>query len=75
MHRFVIAAVSVGSKALSDSFCTNARYARVGGVSIAEMNLLEKEFCEAIDWRLTVRTLFRLRGIPMGAWRRIRRES
>lgn len=55
VHRFVIAGVSVGSKALSDSFCTNGRYARVGGVSLAEMCLLEKEFCEAIDWRLTVR--------------------
>lgn len=54
VHRFVIAGVSVGSKALSDAFCTNGRYARVGGVSIPEMNLLEKEFCEAIDWRLTV---------------------
>ncbi|KAK4051678.1 Pho80p cyclin [Microbotryomycetes sp. JL221] len=53
VHRFIIAGVSVGSKALSDSFCTNSRYARVGGVSITEMNLLEKEFCEAIDWRLT----------------------
>ncbi|GAA5820332.1 hypothetical protein JCM10212_002767 [Sporobolomyces blumeae] len=53
VHRFIIAAVSVGSKALSDAFCTNGRYARVGGVSVVEMNLLEKEFCEAIDWRLT----------------------
>ncbi|SCV73718.1 BQ2448_6148 [Microbotryum intermedium] len=53
VHRFIITGVSVGSKALSDSFCTNGRYARVGGVSIAEMNLLEKELCEAIDWRLT----------------------
>lgn len=55
VHRFIIAAISVGSKALSDAFCTNGRYARVGGVSIVEMNLLEKEFCEALDWRLTVR--------------------
>ncbi|GJN92723.1 hypothetical protein Rhopal_005759-T1 [Rhodotorula paludigena] len=53
VHRFLIAAVSVGSKALSDAFCTNGRYARVGGVSVVEMNLLEKEFCEALDWRLT----------------------
>ncbi|GAA6048324.1 hypothetical protein JCM3770_000949 [Rhodotorula araucariae] len=53
VHRFIIAAISVGSKALSDAFCTNGRYARVGGVSIVEMNLLEKEFCEALDWRLT----------------------
>ncbi|GAA5986573.1 hypothetical protein JCM11641_003679 [Rhodosporidiobolus odoratus] len=53
VHRFIIAAISVGSKALSDAFCTNSRYARVGGVSIVEMNLLEKEFCDALDWRLT----------------------
>ncbi|KPV72359.1 uncharacterized protein RHOBADRAFT_18277, partial [Rhodotorula graminis WP1] len=53
VHRFIIAAISVGSKALSDAFCTNGRYARVGGVSVVEMNLLEKEFCEALDWRLT----------------------
>lgn len=55
VHRFAIAGVAVGSKALSDSFCTNARYARVGGVTLAEMNLLEREFCIAIDYRLTVR--------------------
>jgi len=27
-------------------------------VSVVEMNLLEKEFCEALDWRLTVRLAF-----------------
>lgn len=63
VHRFVIAAVSVGSKALSDSFCTNGRYARVGGIGVTEMNLLEKEFCEAIDWRLTVRFFLTSRRI------------
>jgi len=53
VHRFLIAGVACGSKALSDSFCTNGRYAKVGGVSLAEINLLEKEFLAAIDWRLT----------------------
>jgi len=62
VHRFIIAAVSVGSKALSDAFCTNGRYARVGGVSVVEMNLLEKEFCEAIDWRLTVSGKLRMQN-------------
>ena len=57
VHRFVIAAVACGSKALSDSFCTNTRYARVGGVSLVEMNLLERELLSAVDWRLTVRSL------------------
>ena len=65
VHRFIIAAVACGSKALSDSFCTNARYGKVGGVSLVEMNLLEIEFLTAIDWRLTVRfsSAFRLREL------------
>lgn len=63
VHRFIIAAISVGSKALSDAFCTNGRYARVGGISVVEMNLLEKEFCEALDWRLTVRV-----SLPSPSW-------
>ena len=29
-------------------------YARVGGISLAELNLLEKEFLNIIDWRLMV---------------------
>ena len=28
-------------------------YARVGGISLVELNLLEKEFLDIIDWRLT----------------------
>jgi hypothetical protein len=53
-ERFVIASVAVGSKALSDSFFLNGRYARVGGITLTEMNLLERELLSAIDWRLTV---------------------
>ena len=34
---------------------TLAHYARVGGISLVEMNLLEKEFLNVIDWRLMVR--------------------
>ena len=31
-------------------------YARVGGISLIELNMLEKEFLMSIDWRLVVRT-------------------
>ena len=31
-------------------------YARVGGISLVELNMLEKEFLMSIDWRLVVRT-------------------
>lgn len=54
IHRFLISAICCGSKALSDSFATNSRYARVGGVDLVEMNALEREFLLAINWRLAV---------------------
>lgn len=55
-HRFVISAIVVSSKALCDAFCTNNHYAKVGGIRVGELNLLEKEFLSLIDWRLTVST-------------------
>ncbi|TDL26213.1 cyclin-domain-containing protein, partial [Rickenella mellea] len=52
-HRFVIASIVVSTKALCDAFCTNNHYAKIGGVRVAELNVLEKEFLAHIDWRLT----------------------
>ncbi|KAG8911226.1 hypothetical protein FRC01_005838, partial [Tulasnella sp. 417] len=54
IHRFIIASVTVSSKALCDVFCTNTHYAKVGGITVAELNMLEKEFLGVIDWRLFV---------------------
>jgi hypothetical protein len=44
----------VAAKQLCDSFCTNVHYARVGGISLRELNTLELEFLFLIDWRLSV---------------------
>ncbi|KAH9816081.1 cyclin-domain-containing protein [Melampsora americana] len=52
VHRFSITAVTVSSKFLCDSFYANSRYAKVGGIGLVEMNLLEREFLIAIDYRL-----------------------
>ncbi len=52
VHRFLIASGTVASKGLSDSFWTNKTYARVGGVSIKELALLELEFLTRLDWRI-----------------------
>ncbi|KIO21362.1 hypothetical protein M407DRAFT_126620 [Tulasnella calospora MUT 4182] len=52
IHRFIIASITVSSKALCDVFCTNTHYAKVGGITVAELNMLEKEFLSVIDWRL-----------------------
>lgn len=57
-HRFVIAAVTVSSKGLCDAFCTNNLYAKVGGITVQELNMLEREFLSAIEWRLTVSKIF-----------------
>lgn len=53
-HRFIIASVTVSSKCLCDTFCTNNLYAKVGGISVTELNILEREFLEKIEWQLMV---------------------
>ncbi|KAH9463684.1 hypothetical protein Pst134EA_015769 [Puccinia striiformis f. sp. tritici] len=53
VHRFCITSVTIGSKFTCDSFYSNSRYAKVGGISLTEINLLEREFLLAIDYRLS----------------------
>ncbi|KAF8864413.1 cyclin-domain-containing protein [Acephala macrosclerotiorum] len=52
VHRFLITAATVAAKGLSDSFWNNATYARVGGIRIAELGLLELEFLYRVDWKI-----------------------
>ena len=52
VHRFLITSATVATKGLSDSFWTNKTYAKVGGVSMKELALLELEFLSRVDWRI-----------------------
>jgi hypothetical protein len=52
VHRFLITAATVAAKGLSDSFWTNSLYARVGGVTVRELALLELEFLRRLEWRI-----------------------
>jgi hypothetical protein len=52
VHRFLITAATVAGKGLSDSFWNNTFYARVGGVKVAELKLLELEFLYRVDWKI-----------------------
>ena len=52
VHRFLITAATVAAKGLSDAFWGNMKYARVGGVRVAELNLLELEFLSRVEWRI-----------------------
>jgi hypothetical protein len=54
LHRFLIAGVCAGSKAQCDVFCTNSHYAKVGGIKVAELNALEREFLKVTQWALCV---------------------
>jgi len=54
VHRIVIATVVVAIKAVCDNYHTNTHYARVGGLSIQELNALELEALFLLDWQLTV---------------------
>jgi hypothetical protein len=52
VHRFLITAATVAAKGLSDAFWNNSTYARVGGVKVAELNVLELEFLHRVDWKI-----------------------
>lgn len=52
IHRFIITSVCIASKAMGDLYYSNAFYAKVGGISAIELNLLELELTSLLDWRL-----------------------
>ncbi|CAK7567528.1 MAG: cyclin-like protein interacting with PHO85 [Sporothrix epigloea] len=54
IHRLIIAGVTCASKFFSDVFYTNARYAKVGGLPLAELNHLELQFLILNDFRLAI---------------------
>jgi hypothetical protein len=51
-HRFLIAAATVASKGLTDSFYDNGAYAWIGGITSAELHILELELLYRLDWRI-----------------------
>ncbi|CAO3632771.1 unnamed protein product [Mucor fragilis] len=54
IHRLIISGVMVASKLYSDVFFTNTRYAKVGGLPVSELNMLELEFLSINDFALFV---------------------
>lgn len=51
VHRFLLVATMLSQKLLEDFFYTNEHYAKVGGVAVSELNCLELDFLERVDWR------------------------
>ncbi|KAK6155956.1 hypothetical protein DH2020_010204 [Rehmannia glutinosa] len=56
VHRLLIASVLISAKFMDDIFYNNAYYAKVGGISTAEMNLLEVDFLFGLGFQLNVST-------------------
>eukprot|EP00927_Polykrikos_kofoidii_P060395 TRINITY_DN5538_c0_g1_i2.p1 TRINITY_DN5538_c0_g1~~TRINITY_DN5538_c0_g1_i2.p1 ORF type:complete len:198 (+),score=32.87 TRINITY_DN5538_c0_g1_i2:217-810(+) len=54
IHRLVLTASMIAVKFFDDPYCSNAYYARVGGVRTKELNALEGQFLRMIDWSLSV---------------------
>ncbi|KAJ9164003.1 hypothetical protein P3X46_023621 [Hevea brasiliensis] len=54
VHRLLITSVLVSVKFLDDIHYNNAYYAKVGGISTAEMNLLEVDFLFGLGFQLNV---------------------
>ncbi|KAJ1726006.1 Pho80p cyclin [Coemansia biformis] len=52
VHRFIITAATIACKTLCDAYCTNLHYAKVGGVSMHELNSLEVEILHMLGWHL-----------------------
>ncbi|AMD19996.1 HCL155Cp [Eremothecium sinecaudum] len=72
IHRLIIAAVTVSTKFFSDFFYSNSRYARVGGISLQELNRLELQFSILCDFELivSVQELQRYADLLYKFWRR-----
>ncbi|KAF9432949.1 hypothetical protein BGZ76_010101 [Entomortierella beljakovae] len=55
VHRLLITCTMVAAKFTSDHFYSNARYAKVGGLSLLELNQLELEFLFTMRFELNVK--------------------
>lgn len=53
-HRLLVTCVLVATKFLDDSYYSNVYFAKVGGVSLPELNGLEVELLLRLDFRLHV---------------------
>ncbi|KAI9018651.1 cyclin-domain-containing protein [Phycomyces nitens] len=54
VHRLVITGIMISSKLFSDVFFTNSRYAKVGGLPVSELNVLELEFLQLNNYGMFV---------------------
>lgn len=54
VHRLLFIAVTVAAKFQDDVYYSNKYYAKVGGISLREVNALEALFLKMLDWNVCV---------------------
>jgi hypothetical protein len=54
VHRLLLAGTLVASKVMDDNGFDNAHYAKVGGLTTKEMNVLEEDLLQHLSWRVYV---------------------
>ncbi|KAF3433206.1 hypothetical protein FNV43_RR24308 [Rhamnella rubrinervis] len=54
VHRLLVTSILVSAKFMDDIYYNNAYYAKVGGISTTEMNLLEVDFLFGLSFELNV---------------------
>ena len=54
IHRIVLSAIVVSTKMNEDKHCNNGHFAKIGGVSVEDMNNLEYTLCSYLDYNLYI---------------------
>jgi len=54
IHRLILTAVLIVHKFFTDSFYLNSFFSYVGGVQLQEINFLEEEFLDILDFNLSI---------------------
>jgi len=54
VHRLLLTAVVLAAKFQDDFYCNNKHYSMVGGISLLELNLLERRMLKLVGYRLQV---------------------
>lgn len=54
-HRLLLMGMTMAAKFHEDRFYSNAFYAKVGGLTLKEFNMLEARFVALLDWKFHVR--------------------
>jgi len=54
VHKLFFTSCVISAKFIEEPYFNNSYYAKVGGISLSEMNLLESEFLTRINYKLYI---------------------